>query len=178
MSEHRTLPLSSLYLSMGSCTSKPGILQNAVPSPAPTQPSTRSRQLPADVVLMILKLAQGTVLLSDLRVVSRMFDDLIVPIIYSDVTLNPRILACFQESTSQRSAAQGQVVKDICTHTRHVLITKELRWPLVLQLLYSLENLRELRYVMMLCPEYLYLKASLEIEDRGSTCQADTRIIC
>ena len=148
---------------MASSTSKAKLLQSSVPLLAPTQPSVKSKVLPVDVLLAILKQAHGTVPLPSLRVVSRLFDDLIVPIIYQHITLNPRLVACFLQGTSGRPPAQVQVFRDIRTHTRHVSIGEELKWPLVAHLLYSLENFRELTYAMMLCTRFQRLISSLKL---------------
>ena len=85
--------------------------------------------------------------LSKLRVVSRQFDDLLVPLIYRQLSLSDHVVGCFQQDATERSTVQLQIANDIRTHTRHVLIDKELHWPSVLQLLYSLDNLQDLTYV-------------------------------
>lgn len=140
---------------MGSSTWRPRIRQHRLPSATPTATSATPRVLPANIALVVLKLNRSdpTVSLSDLRVVSKQFDDPLVPIHHLTPrhSLNPGIVACFQHSEIGRAAAQLKVAKDIRTHTRHVSIDIELSWPLVLELLYSLEDLRELRYATMLC---------------------------
>lgn len=98
---------------------------------------------------MILNLAQEAAALSVLRLVSRQFNQLVLPIIYHQVTLTARVVACFRTSTYQLSPTELQVVKDTCKHTRHITVDKELHWPSVLQLLHSLDELRGLRYVSM-----------------------------
>ena len=104
--------------------------------------------LPPEILLIVLNIAHQMMTLSDWRVVSKQFNDLIVSIVYHDVTLNARVAACFQQSMSERSDVQLRVAKHVCKHTRHVLIDRELHWPTVLELLYLLDNLQELRYVI------------------------------
>lgn len=139
---------------MGSPVSRPKFRRHTLPSIAATDPSVLSTlrpplpALPAELLLIIFNLAHETAALSVLRVVSRQFNQLVVPIIYHHVTLTAGIVACFQTSTSERSRPQLQVAQDICKHTRHISIDKELHWPSVLKLLYSLDELQELRYVM------------------------------
>ncbi len=105
--------------------------------------------LPSDVLIIIFSMIGETAVPSKLRVVSMQFDDLLVPLIYRQFSLNNHVVGCFQQDATERSAVQLQIAKDIRTHTRHVLIDRELHWPSVLQLLYSLKNLQDLTYVMM-----------------------------
>lgn len=138
---------------MGSLVSRPKFQRQSLASVAATDPSLPSTlrrplpALPAELLLIVFELAHETAALSVLRAVSRQFNQLVVPIIYHQVTLTDRVIACFQITTPERSPSQLQVAKDICKHTRHISIDKELHWPSVLKLLYSLDKLQELRYV-------------------------------
>ena len=113
--------------------------------------------LPPEVLLITFNSAHETAALSVLRIVSRQFDLLIVPIIYRQVTLTAKVVACVQQSTPERSATQLHIAKSICKYTRHVSINKELHWPSVLRLLYSLEKLLDLRYVKLSDTRSLHL---------------------
>lgn len=135
---------------MGSSVSRPKLRRHPSPSYAASKscdtPIIRPPLpvLPPEVLLIIFNLAHETTPLSSLRVVSRQFDNLLVPIIYRQVILNPKIVACFQ--AQMNSPIQLQIAKDIRTYTEHVSIVEELHWPSVLQLLYTMENLQELWY--------------------------------
>lgn len=153
---------------MGSPVSRPRFRRHTLPSIAATDPPVLSTlrpplpALPAELLLMIFNLAHETAALSVLRVVSRQFNQLVVPIIYHHVTLTTRVVACLQTSTSERLPPQVQVAKDICKYTRHISLDKELHWPSVLKLLYSLDELQELRYVRFLNIWDLALNGLLE----------------
>ena len=136
---------------MGSSVSRIQSHQHPLPSREITDSTTTSwlllPVLPPEVLLIILNLAHETMILSDWRLVSKQFNDLIVPIIYRHVTLNARVVACFQQSTPDRSAVQLRIANYVCNHTKHISIDRALHWPSVLELLYSLDNFRELRCV-------------------------------
>lgn len=81
---------------------------------------------------------------SRLRLVSKQFDALVVPIMYRHLVLTKRVLTCFGKDVNDR--ARLQVAQDVRHHTKCVGIDNhQLRWPLVGELLRSLEDLRYLR---------------------------------
>ena len=140
---------------MGSSTSRFVPRQHHLPSISELNPfatpriGTPSRALLSEILLIAFNLAHETTTLSALRVVSRQFNHLLLFIVYRNVTLNPRVFACFQRSDPERSEVQLNIVKDICRHTRLVTIDTVLHWPSVLQLLHVLEDLRELTYIKL-----------------------------
>ena len=131
---------------MGSSVSRIHSRRHPLPSIETTNSTTNSRVLlpvlPPEVLLIILNLAHQTTIPSDWHVVSKQFNDLITPIFHHHVTLNARIVACFHQSTPDRSAIQLRIANYVCKHTRHVSIDRKLHWPSVLELLHLLENLR------------------------------------
>ena len=153
---NRVLPLAinhitNLQFGMGSSVSRihsrPYPLPLTGTSDSTTNPRFLLPVLPPEVLLIILNLAHQTTTLSDWRVVSKQFNDLIAPIFYHHVTLNARIVSCFHQTTPDRSAIQLRIANYVCKHTRHVSIDRKLHWPSVLKLLHLLENLQQLRYV-------------------------------
>lgn len=101
-------------------------------------------ELPAEVILSILEELHEIQDISTMRIVSKQFDALIVPISYRRVHLTKRILApfaCEQELDDDASNVQLQVARDVKNHARHLTIKRNLDWSLVAKLIKLLRNL-------------------------------------
>ena len=106
-------------------------------------------ELPAVVILSILGELHEIQDIPNLRIVSKQFDTLIVPLSYRHVYLTERILAPFaneQELNDDASTVQPQaalqVARDVKNHARHLTIKRNLDWSSVARLIESLRNLR------------------------------------
>ena len=106
-------------------------------------------ELPADVLLTILEELHKRQGLSHLRVVSKQFDALIVPLSYRHVHLTERIVAPFalKQGRYDPLVAGHQVARDVKNHARHLTVKRGLDWSLVAKLIQSLVNLRSFTYV-------------------------------
>ena len=102
---------------------------------------------PLEILAIILNSAHLIITLSDLGVISKQLNDLIVLIVYHHVTVNTRVGACFQQTTPDGSAVQLGIVNYVYKQTRRVSIDRKLHWPSVVDLIYILNIFRELRYV-------------------------------
>lgn len=106
-------------------------------------------ELPADVILTILEELHEIQNISNLRVVSKQFDALIVPLTYRHVHLTERILAPFADELELDDDVSNvqfqvalQVIRDVSNHARHLTINCNLDWSFVAKLIKSLRNLR------------------------------------
>ena len=101
-------------------------------------------ELPADVILTILEEIHKKQGISHLRVVSKQFDSLIIPLSYRHVHLTERIVAPFalEQELHDPLVVQLQVARDVKHHTRHLTVKRNLDWSLVAKLIQSLVNLR------------------------------------
>ena len=113
--------------------------------------------LPPEILDQILKEAHKNTPLRGLRVVSTRFNTTIKALVYLQVRLTDRIVSCFEsyennpaENQVGKDHAKIQVGKDVCEHTKHVSVDRELDWPVVKRLLYSLK-LEGIRFVDQLC---------------------------
>ena len=112
-------------------------------TPFTLMPSTPG--LPAEVILSILKELHEIQDIPTLRIVSKQFDALVVPLVYRHVHLTKGILApfaCEQELDDDASTVQLQVARDVRNHARHLTIKRNLDWRLVAKLIKLLRNLR------------------------------------
>lgn len=114
---------------------------------APSTPSSLflgTQELPADVILIILKDLHEIQQISNLRVVSEQFDALVAPLSYRHVHLTDRIVAPFalKHELYDPSIVQLQVARDVSNHARSLTINRNLDWSLVAKLITSLKNLR------------------------------------
>jgi hypothetical protein len=100
-------------------------------------------KLPPEILLMIFKRVLNRKFLPVLRLVSRQFDALVLPEMYSQVTLTWHVAEQFGNPVDSWTAAQ----RKICHHIRHVTIDRNLPWPCVRMMLGSLERLETLRQV-------------------------------
>lgn len=98
-------------------------------------------KLPPEVLLMIFKRVLDRKLLPVLRLVSRQFDDLVLPEMYSQITLTWHLAEQFGNPVDSWTAAQRKMGH----HIRHVTIDRNLPWPCVKIMLRSLERLETLR---------------------------------
>ncbi|KAL9073594.1 MAG: hypothetical protein Q9161_002834 [Pseudevernia consocians] len=115
----------------------------AIPS-TPSNLFLATQILPADITLIVLEELHKIQRISDLRVVSKQFDALIVPLSYRHKHLTDRILApfAFKQELHDPSVVQLQVAHDVRLHTRHLTVNRKLDWSLVAKLIRSLRNLR------------------------------------
>ena len=111
-------------------------------------------ELPADVILTILEELHKRQSISHLRVVSKQFDALIVPLSYRHVHLTDRIVApfAFKQELYDPSIVQLQVARDVKNHARHLTVKRSLDWSLVAKLIQSLAQLHSFTYVKSLSP--------------------------
>ncbi len=81
---------------------------------------------------------------SNLRLVSKQFDALVVPLSYRHVHLTDRIVGMFasKQETYDLSITQVQVAGDVRNHTRHLTIKRALDWSSVARLVESLTHLQ------------------------------------
>ena len=105
--------------------------------------------LPPDVILTILEELHKRQGISHLRVVSKQFDALIVPLSYRHVHLTERIVApfAFKQELYDPLVVQLQVARDVKNHARHLTVKRNLDWSLVAKLIQSLVNLHSFTYV-------------------------------
>lgn len=103
-----------------------------------------TQELPADVILLILEELHKIQHIPNLRVVSKLFDALIVPLACRDVHLTDRIIApfAFKAELYDPSIVQFQVARDVTNHARHLTVERNLDWSLVAKLIRSMENLQ------------------------------------
>ena len=106
-------------------------------------------ELPADVILTIVEELHKRQGISHLRVVSKQFDALIVPLSYRHVHLTERIVApfAFKQELYDPLVVQLQVARDVKNHARHLTVKRNLDWSSVAKLIRSLVNLRSFTYV-------------------------------
>ena len=123
------------------------ILQNMINMDSPSTTSNvilRATELPADVILTILEELQDLQDISNLRLVSKQFDALIVRLSYRHVHLTDRIVKAFspKQEECDPSITKLQVALDVRNHARHITINRALDWALVAKVIESLVCLR------------------------------------
>lgn len=104
----------------------------------------RTPELPADVILTILEELHDLQDISNLRLVSKQFDALVVPLCYRHVHLTDRVVGAFSPKQELRDATQLQVARDVRNHARHLTIKRALDCASVVILVESLASLRSL----------------------------------
>ena len=104
----------------------------------------RTPELPADVILTILDELQDLQDISNLRLVSKKFDALIVRLCYRHVHLTDLIVEAFspKQEECDVSITQLQVARDVRNHARHIAINRALDWASVARVIESLVHLR------------------------------------
>lgn len=118
----------------------------------------RTPLLPAEVTAIILDELHETQYLPDLRVVSKQFDALIVPLVYRHVCLTDRIVEPFESEQElyAPSIVQLQVARHVRQHARHLTVDQRLDWSLVANLIRSMANLKSVTYVRSTSPVLEY----------------------
>lgn len=115
----------------------------------------QERECSADILLLIFEeiYATAPATLRDLRLASRKFNILVNPIVYRHLELNNAFVECFKvedESNLPPKVAdlRRSVRSAICAFTRQVTVNKALDWASVANLLWSLEKLNHLYWVL------------------------------
>lgn len=101
--------------------------------------------LPSDILIMVLEDPHhlSSTSFSMLRLVSRQFDALIVPILYRSVRLTSRVVRTFANPETL-TPDQLQVGRDVREHTRTISIDEILDWSLVTKMLETMNLLKSL----------------------------------
>lgn len=116
------------------------IMASAELSTVSKHPSA-SMLVPDILVLVFGYLRQDQRCLPLLRLVSRQFNDLVIPLMYYRLTLNDRILQSFYAEIGPKNWTPDHL--HLCNYTRHLRISKTLHWRYFLSPLEEMLNLRD-----------------------------------
>ena len=111
-----------------------------------------SAMLSPELLVMILKAfhKSSPESLPELRLVTKQFDSIIVPITYNHITPTPKLIQCVSNNreSSVHLVAEWRVTQDICRYTRHIAIKELLDWEVVDILLRRLRELKTFTSVL------------------------------
>lgn len=113
----------------------------------------RQRGCPADVLLLMFEEVYVTApaTLRALRLASRQFNVLVIPLVYRHLKLNDALVKCFEVDDepsvpTEDVDARRRVKSAICAFTRQITINKALKWASVVNLVLSLDKFHHLHW--------------------------------
>ena len=118
------------------------LFASRLPLETPALGTDAGRQFPSEILLAIFENVQDAATLRHLRLVNSQFEELVTPISCRQVVLSPELVAQYGLNKAWSDHSMLQV--NLTTHTRQVIIKKQLDWLLVKRLLSTLKNLESL----------------------------------
>lgn len=88
-----------------------------------------------------------------LRLVSKKFNSIIIPITYQSIKLTPDLIKDLSSNLEAEvhHTADWQVTQDICRYTRHITIRETVDWEVTNKLIRSMDKLESFTRVLRSC---------------------------
>ena len=111
-------------------------------------PSTTISELPTEVLLLVFEdiYSASSPFVSSLRLVSRRFNNLAIPLFYRHIKLNEPIFECFLLSPKKTSELQTRIATSMRMHTLEITITEHFDPASLTSLLASLKVLQQVNW--------------------------------